>query len=207
MASKIKKDLINAVELKVKNFFKSNPCRGHDFKHAQATVNWSIEISKSEKPRKPYIGELAAWLHDIGRVAEFAGEGQGKRHHELSYELIKKWFSEDEIFDSLNKDDKIELLYSVRYHWNDEANDYDTAWILRDADKLDLFGKQGLNRVIKYFKGDPKGLSNHFRIMYQINARIHTKTARKIIADNNMWDPIARYEKALLESDVKKIRL
>ena len=40
----------------------------------------------------------------------------------------------------LKKAEKLVVLYAVRYHWNDAADKYKEAIILRDADKLDIYG-------------------------------------------------------------------
>lgn len=205
--SKEQTDFLKYVEQKVKKLFSENPVPAHGIDHISRVVSWTKEIIKSEKVKNPLLCEISAWTHDIGRVLEDNPGETSRKHHELSYILLKKWFKEDKKFNILKDKEKLELLYAVRYHWNNMAEKYDTAWVLRDADKLDLLGKKGIERAWVYFKNDDEGWNQHLRNLYDIIYHIKTKTAKKIIKENNLIKPIdVAYEK-YLKSKVEEVKL
>ena len=111
------------------------------------------------------------------------------------------------VFLNLNDDEKKELLYAVRYHWNNVADDYDTAWILRDADKLDIFGKQGLDRAWGLMKDDDKRWNQHLRNMLDYYTYIHTNTAKEIVKENDFQAESNEVYKKYLKSKIKPVEL
>lgn len=178
---------------------------GHGSDHAARVANWALEIAKAEK-KNIFLCEIAGWLHDVGRVPEHEGDGS-KSHHEFSYEVCQDWFRNDLEFKKLTRREKLILLYSIRYHWNNAADKYAEAIILRDADKMDLFGKIGIKRTEEFFNYDQKkiNLSIHFRANDAF--WIRTKTARKFFDKNKMFDPIYKYELKKLKSKIKPVEL
>lgn len=207
MYNKKQQNLLKHTIAKVRALFANYPSPAHGIKHSEGVVAYIIEIAKKEKARAPYLCELAAWLHDIGRTRD---EGHGianRKHHEFSYEILREWFRDDREFDKLTKAEKKELLYSVRYHWNNAANQYDTAWILRDADKLDGFGARGLKRIIENAGGDKETISTNFRLVYDCVYWLKTKTARDILKRDKMMLPLDKYYLRLLSSYVLPIDL
>ncbi|HQL52470.1 MAG: HD domain-containing protein [Patescibacteria group bacterium] len=201
------KNFINYISKKVRNLFLNYPEPAHGIDHIERVVNWAKEIAKKENARSIFLCELSAWLHDIGRTREDNPGENTRKHHELSYEMLREWFREDENFAILNDEEKKELLYAVRYHWNNAADDYDTAWILRDADKLDIFGKQGLDRAWKFMKDNDALWNQHLRNMSDYFAYVHTDTAKKIIKDNNFQTMSKEVYRDYLKSKIKPVEL
>ncbi|OGH66700.1 MAG: hypothetical protein A3B90_02695 [Candidatus Magasanikbacteria bacterium RIFCSPHIGHO2_02_FULL_41_13] len=187
---------------KVKNLFVEFPAPGHDFQHASNVGTYAKDVATKENAHSIFLSELAGILHDIGRAPEHHNPENKLRHHDLSYQMLRQWFREDSQFDFLTREEKLELLYSVKYHWNDAADDYDTAWILRDADKLDGLGCRGLERFQQYRAGDPAGIGLDCRLTYQFWYWIHTATARQIATQKKL---IEEMDKIIIEDLKKKI--
>jgi HD superfamily phosphodiesterase len=205
--NKVQDQILTHVQQKVIQLFKATPVPGHGIDHTTRVVNWTKLIATSEKAKSPFLCELSAWFHDIGRTIEDNPGESSRAHHELSYKMLRQWFTEDDVLASMSKVDKLELLYAVRYHWNNEANKYDTAWILRDADKLDGFGKVGLKRAQEVFVGDEKGWNQNFRNQYDCFVHVRTKTAKRLINKNNLMEPIEREYKKFLRSKIVVVEL
>jgi HD superfamily phosphodiesterase len=200
---------LNYIQQKVKDLFEKYPAPAHDLEHVGRVVSWIKQIAIGSKAKSVFMCELAAWLHDIGRTREKKGEigAPTNSHAEDSYLILKEWFKQDREFDFLTDDRKKELLYSVRYHWNNEANDYDTAWILRDADKLDIMGQVFLDRLNLLFKDDEKAFNLQFRLFDDILHNIRTKTAKKLIKKYKLVEPVEKAYKELLKSKIEPIEL
>jgi len=205
MYSTEQKKLVKHIKTRVKNLFEEHPVKAHNFDHAERVRRWAVIIAKAEKVNI-FLSELSALLHDIGRVSEHM-LGNTKSHHELSYEWCQQWFREDREFDVLSKEEKLTILYALRYHWNDVADKYTVAWVLRDADKIDGFGKIGLNRTIECFGEDPKKLELDLRLRYHCLFELHTKTARKIVEKKKFFEPIHNYYNRFLKSKIKPVEL
>lgn len=199
------KKLIKHARAKVKNLFAQNPVPAHNFDHAKRVSKWAVQIAKAEKANV-FLSELTAVLHDIGRVPEHA-PGNTKAHHELSYELCREWFREDKEFDVLSKKDKLQILYALRYHYNDAADKYPVAWILRDADKLDLFGNIGLKRTLIFYKDDQAKIELDLRLRYHALGNLRSKTAKRIIQQRKLFTPAQKYLAALLQKKIKPVEL
>jgi len=201
------KELLDHVAEKVKKLFKENSVPAHGVDHILRVLDWTKEIIKGEKVVNPMLCELSALTHDIGRTRENNPGENSRKHHELSYLMLQEWFENDKKFDILLKKEKLELLYAVRYHWNNAALKYDTAWILRDADKMDGYGKVGLKRAWEFFKGDDEGWNQHFRNLYDSLYHVRTKTAKNIIKKNHLIEEVDLVHKKYLESKIEKVKL
>ena len=200
-------EFLNHVSQKVKDIFFDYPDPAHGIDHTIRVVEWSNKIVEGEKISNPFLCELSAWLHDIGRTREDNPGESSRKHHELSYIMLKEWFKEDEKFNFLKKDEKLELLYAVKYHWNDFADKYDTAWILRDADKMDMFGKIGIDRAWGLMKDNEKSWSQHLRNLYQCYHFIKTKTAKKFVKDLNLLEAVDKANEEYLKSKIEPIQI
>lgn len=205
MYSVEQKRLIIYIRSKVKKLMEEHPFRAHGFDHALRVSKWAIIIATAEKANV-FLCELAAILHDIGRSREDLS-GNTKRHHELSYEICQEWFREDRVFDMLSKEEKQVVLYALRYHWNDVADKYAVAWILRDADKLDAFGNIGLRRTIETFKGVEEKIMQDIRFHYQFFLELRTKKAKQIMKEKNLFAPLLKYYRKVLKSKIKAVEL
>jgi len=198
--------LLNFVLQKVEKLFADFPVAAHSFDHALEVARYARDIAQKENG-KVWLSELSGILHDIGRVPEVYTQGNTMRHHEHSYLLLKDWFQQYSEFDILTHEEKIEILYALRYHWNDVADDYDTAWILRDADKIDLLGVRGIQRSQEWcahLKQDP-GVD--YRLKYHCLYWLHTDAARKIVQENNLLVEIDDFMKQELKEKIEPIEL
>jgi uncharacterized protein len=205
MYSKKEQQIIKYTREKVKNLFANYPVPAHGIGHVLRVVKWAKLIAKNEKANE-FLCEMSAFLHDIGRTLE--KQNKGIPHPELSYKLCRKWFKKNPIFGKLSKQKKIAILYAVRYHGNDIANKYPCAYILRDADKIDSYGKTGLKRAKLYWKNNLEGLLDCAqRAAFYTPHFIKTKTAKEIIKRKNLLKPLIEYYKRLLKSKIKPILL
>jgi len=197
---------LNFVTQKVKKLFADFPVPAHSFDHAEAVGKYAREIAELEKANI-WLCELAGILHDIGRVPEVYTRGNTLRHHEHSYLLLKEWFKEYAEFDILKKEEKIELLYALRYHWNDVADDYETAWVLRDADKIDLLGLHGVHRSQEWCNHIKKDVGVDYRLKYHCWYWMHTETARKMVQEKKLLVEVDEFLKTELKSQIEPIEL
>jgi len=199
------KRIIAHVRAKVKALFVAHPVKAHGFDHAGRVSKWALVISVAEKDNV-FLAEMSAWLHDIGRAIEHL-PGNTKQHQELSYNMCRRWFKEDKVFDLLSKQEKLIILYAVRYHYNEAADKYHVAWILRDADKLDAFGVIGLKRSISFFNKDEKAILHDLRLRYEMAYNIRSKKARQIMKSGRLFEHIIQYQHRLLKKQIKPVEL
>ena len=201
------RQLLNYTAQKVTELFGRIHVPAHNIDHVGRVVKWAEQLVEGEKPRKPLLCLLSAWFHDVGRTAESKPGSSTREHHELSYQILQQWFREDSVFDILSKAEKLEVLYSVRYHWNNSANKYDTAWILRDADKLDGFGLVGIKRLKELYSADDSALNQAFRNQNDCYLNIRTKTAKEIIIKKKMFVSFQREVNKYLCSKIEPVEI
>ena len=199
------KRIIAHVRAKVKALFVAHPIKAHGFDHAQRVSKWAVIIATAEKDNI-FLAEMSAWLHDIGRATEHL-PGNTKQHQELSYDMCRRWFREDKVFDLLSKQEKLTIFYAVRYHWNEAADKYHVAWILRDADKLDAFGAIGLKRSISFFNNDENVIMYNLRLHYEMAHNLRSKKARQIMKNKHLFESLRRYQYRILKSKIKPVEL
>lgn len=205
MPSRYQRQIIKHTREKVRVLFQKHPSKGHDFAHTKRVRGWAVKIARGEKADM-FLCEMSAWLHDIGRVKEKV-VSTDRSHHEWSYAMCREWFRNDKILSSLSRPQKLAVLYAVRYHWNNAADKYKIASILRDADKLDLFGKTGVRRLIKTFGDNDDRLGMALRLSGDCLLWLKTKTAKRILRENKMAQPFFAYCKKYLEKKTKPVRL
>ncbi len=196
---------------RVRELFATRHDQVHGFEHAELVAGHAAYIATKER-EDVLLSTLAGWFHDIGRAIEdhpenFPQYDATKTHHELSYEMLRDWFREDEGFGGLADEQKIELLYAVRYHWNDEANEYPSAYILRDADKIDGLGERGLQRSRDHYPQDEEKYHMDIRLKFEQIFYIKTKTAKKMVKNMKLIAPINETRRALLIEAIQPIEL
>lgn len=206
MNKKQQETLLEYTENKVKKLFHDFPVPAHNFDHVKRVYDWAVLIAKAEKGNI-FLCAMLALLHDVGRVKEQRLGESSRKHHELSYNMMQEWFKKDINFRGLSNREKLELLYGVRYHWNNEAKKYQSAWILRDADKLDIFGIDGINRTKEAFVNRDEDLNNHYRSIWDLLMTFETETAKKIIKKNKLAEPIFGAYKRYLRSKIQPVKL
>ncbi|PJC52611.1 MAG: hypothetical protein CO030_01910 [Candidatus Magasanikbacteria bacterium CG_4_9_14_0_2_um_filter_42_11] len=209
--SKEEQQKLEAVQSKVQELFATRTDKVHGFDHAERVAGYAALIA-SQEGSDVLMATLAGWLHDIGRAVEehpedFPTFDTKKTHHELSYELLQKWFREDEQFSILTDEEKIELLYDLRYHWNDEADDYASAYMLRDADKIDGLGDIGLQRHHAHTKGNLKKAYMALRLRYEWLYHFKTDTAKRINEDLDLIRPFQEERTRLLKKEITSVEL
>ena len=203
--------ILDVVKEKVTYLFELCPDIVHGFDHAERVATHAEYIAIKEGKDK-YMSVLVAFCHDIGRAVEgypkkFPQYNSTKTHHELSYDMLRDWFREDHRLGGLTDDQKLELLYAVRYHWNDEANEYASAYILRDADKIDGLGEIGLQRSIDHYPNDEKKYHLDIRLKYEQMYYVKTKTAKKMIKKMNLIQPILDRRATILKDAIRPVEL
>lgn len=206
MLNQEQRQLIKYTKAKVRALFLSSPAKGHDFNHIKRVAKNAVEIAKKEKANV-FICELAGWLHDVGRTKETEVKITGWAHHEWSYEICRDWFKNDINFSVLSDEQKLEILYDVKYHWNIAADKYPSAVILRDADKLDALGKNGIKRLIELAEDDDIKMSTGLRFTYDMYVWIRTETAKKMVIKKNLMKPVEKYYKKYLKNKITPVRL
>lgn len=199
-----KAQILKYTKNKVKELFTCHKLAGHGFDHIERVHGWIVKIARGEKVDL-FLCELSAWLHDVGRTA-FQDQATAFSHQEASYEMCREWFRHDPVLKQLSKKDKLVILYSVRYHWNDMANKYRVAWILRDADKIDLFGKQIIKRTQEVYKDD-RAENQALRLVFQSYFFIKTKTAKRIIREKKLFKPFFKYYTDYLKKRILPVKL
>lgn len=208
MYTKKQQEIINYTRAKIASYMGANPVAGHGADHATRVAAWAVQIAKKEKANI-FLCELAGLLHDVGRALEGVDgpEDSKKRHHELSYEICQEWFRNDEELSKLSKLEKLNLLYSIRYHWNNTADKYLEAIVLRDADKMDLFGKIGIQRTERFFNYDREKIMMYMRFRADDMFWIRTETARRFFEKYKMFEPILKYTIKKLKEDIHPVEL
>jgi len=189
---------------KVIALFAENSPAAHDIGHISRVVKWTRIIARSEYPQDEeirFLSRMAGWPHDTGRTVS------DENHWDYSGDILLDWFKEDSFLSSLSVQHKERILYAVVNHWNDEANDFPEAIILRDADKLDSFGEIGVKRLVEYHHGNEEKIMRGLRLHYQMKADLKTKTARSIMEQGNLFGPIKELQRNLLSSRIKKLKL
>ncbi len=177
---------------------------GHGLDHIKCVVKWARVIALSEHPGDEevlFLSQMAAWFHDVGRTIS------DESHWKKSGIIVTDWFQNDIFLSRMPLAYKERILYAVVNHWNDAADDYPEAIILRDADKLDAFGEKGLQRLMDYHNGDENKVLRGLRFCYQIAACVRTKKAKAIMEENNLFEPAEKKYRELLGKKVKRPKL
>lgn len=204
MYSKRERIILKYTKVKTKTLFAEQPAISHGYDHAERVAKWAVEIARAHKGNI-FLSELSGIVHDIGRAIE--KDNPGVRHQELSYRVLREWLKEDRVFDLLTRAEKLNILYSVRYHWNNAADKYIEAVILRDADKIDSFGEFGVKRSVAIYRADLYRLQRDFRFKYEMYYWLRTKKAKQIVAQNKYMEKVNVFYLKLIKRDIKPIEL
>lgn len=200
------KKLISYTKNKVKKLFEGHPVSAHGIDHVTRVAGLAKLFAAKEKA-DVFLSEMSGWLHDIGRTLE-GHTNIISGHHELSYELCQKWFREDEVLRvGLTKQQKLTILYAVRYHWNSVADKYFMASVLRDADKIDTLGLTGIKRAYEFSGGDEKKFQWDIRLRYDIYYWLETKTAKKYVKEKHLMEQLDRFYTKFLRKMIKPVEL
>lgn len=207
-----KQEFIIAVHQIVSSFFDSFPVPAHGADHAERVADYAKTIAEKEGMCERWLAEIAGLLHDIGRVPEkysqsFPQFKKGLSHHEYSYLLLREWIRDNSIFSTLSNADSLSLLYALRYHYNDVADDEPLAIVLRDADKLDLMGEVGLARHLEWVGKKENTNSKDIWLRYYSYYWLRTKTARTIVDTKKLLEPFDRFMREIPLYKVEGVEL
>lgn len=165
--NKINNKIIKEVRKKAKEFFiGASGC--HDWSHVERVYNLCLRIANKEKANMGVV-ELAAYLHDVGRLEEMKTKGKVD-HAEKSVELAEKILAQYNLDKDIVENVK-HCVLSHRYRNNHEPKTIE-AKILFDADKLDSIGAVGNGRDFLFagssgsnclYTGNEKELSKRAR--------------------------------------------
>lgn len=141
-----KSQIIKKVSEIAESMFKdAGPC--HDFYHTKRVLKVAKYLAKREGADQ-FVVELAALLHDIGRIDEAKAKNNGKdiNHAEVSAiksrMLLKQFDLADETIKNI-----CHAILAHRFRVQTEKPKTIEAKVLRDADKLDGLGAIGVARA------------------------------------------------------------
>lgn len=112
----------------------------HDFKHADRVRNWALRIAREEGFADLWVVEVTALLHDIG----LSHVGKRAMHGQVGARMATQFLGENGVFP---KAVIAEIGNAIRYHNSIRRRSGKLLDIVRDADRLDLFGAIGIMRA------------------------------------------------------------
>ncbi len=150
--NKLEQTLLEANKSRYKEA--KNPLKSHGPDHHWRVYQYAVQLA--EKLNSHYDAEVlagAALLHDM---AAYYPERTGEDYHKFDHKLAEEVLHEVDF-----PSDKIPaVLNAIANHGSDpkykQANEPIEITLLRDADKLDVFGPVGVARIImvRTLKGD-----------------------------------------------------
>lgn len=132
-----KDTILDQVVVWVRDRLETSNQRAHGWPHT-SRVRRNIRILAQAEGVDPFLAELAALLHDVGRTLPGPEEEHGARSAVLVGPLLAEL--------PLTAQDREAVLYAVRWH-NSVRADSGLLCILRDADMLDGLGAMGIIRA------------------------------------------------------------
>jgi uncharacterized protein len=125
------------VEAWVRGILEANHRRAHGWLHT-VRVRANIRRLARSEGVDPFLAELAALLHDVGRTEPGPETEHGARSADLAAPLLAEL--------PLTEEERSATLHAIRWH-NSLRADTPLLCILRDADMLDGLGAMGLIRA------------------------------------------------------------
>jgi uncharacterized protein len=121
----------------------------HGFSHVKRVYNLCLKFGEKLKANL-IILQIAALLHDIGRIHEKSLAKNEVNHAELSAKIANEFISSLDF--SLSKEEINQIIHCIRSHSFSNNSNPQTleAKILSDVDKLDALGAIGLYRTIGF---------------------------------------------------------
>lgn len=145
------KDILIKAQEYIKDIFLKEGT-GHDYYHIERVVINTRKILQTEHADS-FLGELAAWLHDLGDHKLHNGVDKSE---ELISIFLKSLAIEQSIIDRV-----VEIVSQVSFSKGNKPSSIE-AEIVQDADRLDAIGAIGIARCFAY--GGSKN-----RILYSLN--------------------------------------
>jgi HD superfamily phosphodiesterase len=125
------------LETWVRDLLETNVKRAHGWLHTDR-VRANICILADAEGVDPFLAEIAALLHDVGRTQPGPEAEHGARSATIAEPLLESY--------ALPRGEAEAILYAIRWH-NSPRDDTPLLRILRDADMLDGLGAMGIMRA------------------------------------------------------------
>jgi uncharacterized protein len=135
--SQSQKDSLSTVESWVRAELEAAKKRAHGWLHTNR-VRHNILILAPAEGVDPFLAELAALIHDVGRTQPGPENEHGARSATLAAPVLAAL--------PLSKTQQQAVLYAARWH-NSTRADTPLLCVLRDADMLDGLGAVGIVRA------------------------------------------------------------
>jgi len=129
--------VVAAVESWVRRRLETAGETAHGWLHVRQVRRHILILARAEGV-DPFLAELAALLHDVGRTQP----GPESEHGTRSEALIARFLTEL----PLTEEEREAIRFAVRWH-NSGRSDTKLLCILRDADMLDGLGATGIMRA------------------------------------------------------------
>lgn len=127
----------------------------HDINHIKRVVKYSRKIAEAEKFRSKdiFLVELAAWLHDLGRVGEeknvsFKKANHAERSYRQSRNILKPYWR------FIGREDTVKVLQAIREHSQAilDHKDNRISRCLQDGDRGASLNTIGIISMLDYHK-------------------------------------------------------
>jgi uncharacterized protein len=162
------KGLVAKVEAKVRKLLAESPSC-HEWDHTQRVWRTACHLAEQEAADMLLV-EVAALMHDIGRVAELRDQGR-TCHARLGAAMVPELLADMDVSCQAFIDAVAECVRSHRYRRRDGVGPQSLeAKIVYDADKLDSMGAIGIGRSF-HFAG-------------RIGARVHNTSEEALNSDS-----------------------
>lgn len=198
--------------------------RSHGINHALCVRNNALKISEELKIKDPLTLikiEAAALYHDVwdNKYIIPNSEEHLTKKYELEDRLINTYFSEHDIQDIMIIIDNISLSKEMAQRNNPEVLKPNLKHlqfmrdIVSDADKLEMLGHSGIDRVFQfehYMVNNDKNL-NHENFK-KVFVEIYNRKLKFLIRDNyivtepgrKLAEPLMKYTEEYVNSIIKK---
>ena len=196
------------VEAWVQDRLNANRKRAHGWLHTDR-VRRTIRILARAEAVDPFLAELAALFHDVGRTQPGPEEEHGARSATMAAPIMADL--------PLTSEEQEAILHPVRWH-NSTRTDTALLRLLRDADMLDGLGAMGILRAFMskshLLPYDPKapfeGNDHRWPPIYSSDQlfgqmewydRLNTHTARQMAQERIalMSDFVAQAQREILD--------
>lgn len=113
----------------------------HDYQHADRTRKWAIKIAKWEWYHSLLNVEISALLHDIWFSVNTQAKWHGKRWSQIAYAFLNDLGLD---YKNIN-----EICNAIEHHDSNRNGEWKLLEMLRDADRMELFGTVGISRAVQ----------------------------------------------------------
>ncbi len=125
------------VETWVRETLNANKKRAHGWLHTDRVRRNILVLARAEAV-DPFLAELAALFHDVGRTQPGPEEEHGARSATMAAPVLAKL--------PMSREEQESVLHAIRWH-NSTRTDTHLLRLLRDADMLDGLGAMGILRA------------------------------------------------------------